>query len=225
MIPWILLDSARVPGRGGELGLYQCGDELTIRIIGEVGLMNSHQHDSEDALAELTCRRLQDTIDPRILIGGLGMGFTLSSALRNIGELARVEVAELVSAVVKWNRGVIGEHSGHPLKDPRVCVREVDVADIIRAERRAFDAIILDVDNGPDGLTRKSNDWLYSLDGLVESYEALRPGGLLSVWSAGPEEKFTSRLLKVGFSVEQMHVRVRNAKGTTDVIWFARREE
>ena len=126
-----------------------------------------------------------------MLIGGLGVGFTLAAALRRLGPDAEVVVAELVPGLVEWNRGPLGEHAGHPLRDTRVTICEVDVAVILRAEVRAFDAIMLDVDNGPEGLTHKKNDWLYSKAGLNVSYQALRPKGLLAVWSAAADRAFT----------------------------------
>jgi spermidine synthase len=224
MTPWILLDSAQVPGDGGELRLYRRNDEFSIKVAGRGELMNSRTHGSEDALAEHTCARLKDCSKPRLLIGGLGMGFTLAAALRHIGDQAQVVVAELVPAVVEWNRGPLGEHSGHPLQDPRVTVREGDVARILMTERQAYDAILLDVDNGPEGLTRSENDWLYSLDGLEAAYEALRPRGVLAVWSAGPDQDFMQRLRKVGFGVDEVRVRAHGSKGARHIIWFARRE-
>jgi spermidine synthase len=223
MTPWTLLDNAQVPGNGGELQLYQRGDEFSIKITGRGELMNSRVHSSEDALAEHTCARLADCVKPRLLIGGLGMGFTLAAALQHVGNQAQVEVAELVPAVVAWNRGPLGEHTGHPLRDPRVTVREVDVARILTTEQHAYDAILLDVDNGPEGLTRKENDWLYSLNGLNEAYAALRPRGVLAVWSAGPDKDFLQRLRKVGFEVDEVRVRTRGSKGARHIIWFARR--
>lgn len=224
MTPWTLLDSARVPGNGGELSLYQRGDEFSIKIAGRGELMNSRVHGSEDALAEHTCARLVDCIQPQLLIGGLGMGFTLAATLRHIGKQAQVVVAELVPAVVTWNRGPLGEHAGHPLLDPRVTVRVMDVARILRTGQQAFDAILLDVDNGPEGLTRKENDWLYSINGLSEAYAALRPRGILAVWSAGPDKEFLQRLRKTGFEVDEMQVRARGTKGARHIIWFARRD-
>jgi len=223
MRPWVLLESAQVPGKGGELCLYQRGDEFSIKVVGRGELMNSRVHGSEDALAEHTCARLADCIKPRLLIGGLGMGFTLAAALHHLGEQAKVDVAELVPAVVKWNRGPLGEHAGNPLQDPRVSVREVDVGSVLVAGQQAYDAILLDVDNGPEGLTRKENDWLYSMNGLNEAYAALRPQGVLAVWSAGPAEDFLQRLKKVGFEVDEVRVRAHRSKGARHVIWFARR--
>jgi len=223
MTPWILLDSTQVPGNGGELRLYQRGEEFSITVVGQGELMNSRVHGSEDALAEQTCARLVDGVKPRLLIGGLGMGFTLAAALRQLGDQAQVTVAELVPAVVTWNKGPLGEHAGHPLQDPRVTVREGDVARILMAERQVYDAILLDVDNGPEGLTRKENDWLYSVNGLNEAYAALRPGGVLAVWSAGPDKTFLQRLRKVGFEVDEVRVHAHGSKGARHVIWFARR--
>jgi len=222
MTPWTLLDSTRVPGDGGELCLYQRGAEFSIKVAGRGELMNSRSHGSEDALARLTCDRLLNRVNPRLLIGGLGMGFTLAAALTQLGDQAQVVVAELVPAVVAWNRGVLGEATGRPLQDPRVSVREKDVARVMLAGAQAFDAIILDVDNGPEGLTRRENDWLYGEDGLNVARTALRPGGVLAVWSAGPDRAFLQRLRKVGFRVEEVRVRARGSKGARHVIWFAR---
>ena len=224
MTPWILLDKAPVPGNGGELCLYQRGDEYSIKLTGGGELMNSRVHGSEDALAEQTCARLMDSVEPRLLIGGLGMGFTLAAALRHAGKQAQLTVAELVPAVVSWNRGPLGACAGHPLQDPRVTIREMDVARILMDGQQAFDAILLDVDNGPEGLTRKENDWLYSINGLNEAYMALRPRGVLAVWSAGPDKDFMQRLRKVGFEVDEVRVRTRGSKGARHCIWFARRD-
>ena len=223
MTPWILLDNVQVPGNGGELSLYQRGDEFSIRIKGHGELMNSRIHGSEDALAELTCARLVDGDKPRLLIGGLGMGFTLAAALRHVSKQAQLVVAELVPAVVEWNRGPLGEQAGHPLRDPRVTIEKADVADILMNEQQAYDAILLDVDNGPEGLTRKENDRLYSINGLNKAYAALRPQGVLAVWSAGPDKSFLQRLRKVGFEVDEVRVRARGSKGARHIIWFARR--
>ncbi len=221
MTPWILLDSASVPGNGGELRLYRRSDEFSIKLSGRGELMNSRVHGSEDALAEQTCARVEMGVAPRLLIGGLGMGFTLAAALRHIGEQGRVVVAELVPSVVAWNRGALGESAGHPLRDPRVTVYEGDVARVLRAGQPVYDAILLDVDNGPEGLTRKGNDWLYGMDGLNAAIASLRPRGVLAVWSAGPDQDFLQRLRKVGFGVDEVHVRACGSKGARHVIWFA----
>ncbi len=222
MIPWTLLDTAAVPG-GGELRLLQRGGELSIR-LGREELMNSRMHGSEEALATLACAQIAGRARPRILIGGLGMGFILRAALDALGADARIVVAELVPAVVEWNRGPLAELSGHALKDARVDVREADVAGVMRCERSAYDAILLDVDNGPEAMTRKANDRLYDLAGLAAAQEALRPGGVLAVWSAGPNPRFTQRLRTVGFAVDEVRVRARGKSGgPRHTVWIAAR--
>jgi spermidine synthase len=223
MIPWIFLDSAPVPGGKGELRLYQRGREHSIMVDGQE-LMNSRVHSSEDALAELVCARLTGMTAPRMLIGGLGMGYTLGAALSKLGPQAEVLVAELVPAVVEWNRGYLAEFAGYPLQDPRVSVHEVDVALQINAALRDYDAILLDVDNGPAGLSRKSNDRLYNSAGLRAAFNALRPAGVLAVWSAGPDPGFTKRLRQTGFAVDEVRVRARGARGgARHMIWLATR--
>jgi spermidine synthase len=223
MRPWRLLESAPIPANGGELRLYRRDDEYAIKIAGGGELMNSRVHGSEDALAEHACARLKHAAAPRVLVGGLGMGFTLAAALRVLGERAQVIVSELVPAVVAWNRGPLGEVAAHPLRDPRVTVREEDVARVLATGQSLFDAILLDVDNGPEGLTHKRNDWLYSLDGLYSAYAALRPGGVLAVWSAGPDRDFQQRLRKTGFKTEELRVRAHGSKGARHIIWLAER--
>ncbi len=221
MIPWKLIDTAHIPGTGGKLQLHQRQSEFSISIVGGGVLMNTHTHGSEDALAELACSRIKGRSRPRVLIGGLGMGFTLAAALRCLGPDAEVVVAELVPAVVAWNRGCLGEYAGHPLRDERTLVREGDVAKVIKEGRRAYDAILLDVDNGPEGMTREKNNWLYTMDGLTASFVALRPTGILAVWSAGPAHDFTERLQKVGFQVQESKVRAHRSKGEIHHIWLA----
>jgi spermidine synthase len=230
MIPWTLIDSAQVPGDGtaqvpdgNEIRLYRRDSEYSIR-VGSYELMNNRVHGSEDALASIVCERLSDREHARVLIGGLGMGFTLAGVLKDVGAASEVVVAELVPAVVTWNRGPLGAFAGHPLEDRRVDVREVDVGQVIRAEESAYDAILLDVDNGPAGLTSKTNDWLYGTSGLRAAFAALRPGGILAIWSAGPDAAFTKRLQQNGFAVEQVRVRGRGkAGGSRFLIWIARR--
>jgi spermidine synthase len=220
---WQLLDTAQIPGNGGELQLFRREAEFSISIVGGGVLMSSWAHGSEDALAELACARIAGRARPRVLIGGLGMGFTLAAALRRLGAEAAVEVAELVPAVVAWNRGALGEFAGHPQRDGRARVREGDVARFLKTARQAYDAILLDVDNGPEGLTRKKNDWLYTTDGLTAAYTALRPEGVLAVWSAGPDRDFTARLQKVGFEVQEAHVREHDKESAIHTIWLAGR--
>jgi spermidine synthase len=223
MIPWQLLDSAQVPGENGALHLYQRGGEFSIRVDSSE-LMNSRVHGSEDAMAELACSRIASLPSPRVLIGGLGMGYTLAATLNRLGTESRVVVAELVPAVVAWNRGPLAVLAGHPLDDDRVTVREVDVAQILLAEHRAYDAILLDVDNGPRGLTRKSNDWLYTRNGLDAAFTALRPAGVFAVWSASPNRAFARLLSKTGFEVDEECVGARGVRGGGyHTIWISGR--
>lgn len=222
MIPWNLLDTAKIPG-GGELRLMRRGSEFSIK-LGQNELMNSRLSGSEEALATLTCERLKGCKQPHLLIGGLGMGFTLRAALAILDPDARVVVAELVPKVVAWARGPMAEVFGGSLSDPRVSIREKDVGLLIRAERAAYDAILLDVDNGPEGLSREANDALYNKSGLAMAHAALRPGGVLAVWSSGPDPRFTQRLIKTGFDVDEIKTRA-NGKGggARHVIWIATR--
>lgn len=223
MIPWEFLDSAPVPGSNNELRLYKRGQEFSIR-LDRHELMNSRMHGSEDALAELTCAKIADRPRPCILIGGLGMGYTTAAALRRLKTDGQLVVAELVPAVVKWNRGPLADLAGRPLENEQVTVREVDIAQILKTERGAYDAIMLDVDNGPEGLTRKGNDWLYSQAGLAAAFSTLRPAGVLAVWSASPHRAFAQRLREGGFEVEEVPVRARDSrKGARHMIWLARR--
>ncbi len=221
---WKLLDTASIPGQGTELQLFQRKDEFSISILGGGVLMSTWAHQSEDALAEIPCRKIVNRSQPRVLIGGLGMGFTLAAALKNLGDNAEVVVAELVPGLIEWNRGPLGKYAGDPLHDPRATVRQGDVAKILREQNKAYDAILLDVDNGPHAITRKKNNWLYSSDGLTEAYRALRPNGILAIWSAGPDREFMQRLQKIGFKVKQVRVREHQNKGDLHAIWFAERE-
>ncbi|WP_280548099.1 hypothetical protein [Halomonas sp. 11-S5] len=217
------IGTASIPGQGGELRLLQRNDEFSIRIAGKAGeLMNTRLHGSEDALAELACKRLADRSGVRVLVGGLGMGFTLAAALKALGEDAEVVVAELVPGVVDWNRGPLGDAAGRPLDDPRTRISLGDVGELLRHDPDGFDAIMLDVDNGPEGLTRRENDWLYSPRGLAAAQQALRPEGVLAVWSAGQDPAFSERLRRVGMLVEEITVRAhRPGKGAKHRIWLA----
>ena len=219
MIPWTHLDTAPIPGGEGALRLMRRGDEFSI-MLGANELMNSRLSGSEEALATLSCARLQSP-QPRVLIGGLGMGFTLRAALGALGPGAQVVVAELVPAVVAWARGPMAPVYGDSLGDARLRIEEADVGALIRAARRDYDAILLDVDNGPEGLTRDSNGALYSREGLLAARHALRPGGVLAVWSSHPDRHFTTRLRKAGFRVEEESVRARGRRGARHVVWLA----
>jgi spermidine synthase len=221
MVPWQFLDSAPVGGGTRELRLYQRGDEFSIR-LDRCELMNSRRHGSEDALAELALARLAGTSGLRILIGGLGMGYTTAAALQQLGADDQVVVAELVPAVVKWNRGLLAGLAGRPLESGRVTVREVDIAEILRVEHDRYDAILLDVDNGPRGLTRTENNWLYSRAGLQAAWTTLRPAGVLAVWSASPDRAFAQRLGETGFKVDEIRVPSRGGRrGSRHTIWLA----
>jgi spermidine synthase len=225
MTPWTLLDSAAIPSGGGELRLHQRADEFMISIVGGGVLMTTRMHGSEDVLAELACRGLDRSSSANVLIGGLGMGFTLASALSHLNSEAQVTVAELVPKVIEWNQGELGEAAGKPLDDQRVTAFTGDVGKLIRKGAQSYDAIILDVDNGPDGLTRKDNNWLYTHKGLLISFAALRPHGVLAVWSAADDRRFSERLKKVGFVVETVQVGAHNNKGQKHTIWLARRKD
>lgn len=219
-----LLDTAPIPNNGGELRFYQRGDEYTIEVVGIAGeLMTTAHHGSEDALAELSLKRLADPAAAHVLIGGLGMGFTLAAALKHIGPKGRVTVAELVPEVVTWNEGPMGERAGNPMRDPRAVVRTVDVLQLIREGRSTYDCILLDTDNGPEGLTQAANDRLYSHRGLRSAWDALRPKGILAVWSTHPHAPFTRRLGMAGFRVEERAVHAHGTKGTRHHLWFAQR--
>lgn len=220
MIPWQRLDTAHIPG-GGELRLMRRGSEFAIK-LGSNELMNSRLTATEQALATLACDRIKTRKAPKILIGGLGMGFTLRAALIVLGAQAKIEVAELVPAVVAWARGPMADLFGGSLTDPRVTIREGDVVDLIRAARADYDAILLDVDNGPNGIVRKANDCLYDVNGLAAAHRALKPGGVLAVWSSADDAKFTARLRKSGFEVTENAVRAKGPQGRAQhFIWVA----
>ena len=218
---WTLRGEAPIPGTDRSLVLYQGKDDFSIKISGGHELMNTRKHGSEDALGRLPCQRLQNTHRARVLIGGLGMGFTLAAALKAVGPLAEVTVAELITEVVEWNRGPLGQYSGYPLRDPRTRVYVGDVTRLLRRQRACFDVIALDVDNGPEGLTTSSNDWLYSEAGIAVAQDALAPGGILAYWSAGPDQGFHDRLRRCGFLVEETTVHAHGNKGSRHTIWLA----
>jgi spermidine synthase len=222
VIPWSLLDRAQVPG-GSELRLLRRGAEFSIK-LDKNELMNSRLSATEQALATIGCATIKSRARPHVLIGGLGMGFTLRAALAVLGPKARVTVAELVPAVVTWARGPLAKQSGDSLADPRVRIHVGDVGELIRAGKAAYDAILLDVDNGPAGMTRKANDGLYDAKGLRAAFAALRAGGVLAVWSSKPDATFTARLRKTGFAVVENPVRAKGPQGGAQhFIWTATR--
>ncbi|AMY02543.1 hypothetical protein AB0V79_21850 [Mesorhizobium ciceri] len=220
MIPWIQLDSAKTPDGGQELRLKRRGTEFSI-MLGTNELMNSRLSGSEEALAKLSCGRIAGNSQPTILIGGLGMGFTLRAALAELANDAGIVIAELVPAVVAWAHGPMAEIFGGCLDDPRVTIQETDVGQLIRSQPAAWDAILLDVDNGPEGIVHKSNDALYSLQGLAAARSALKSGGVLAVWSQGPDIGFTRRLKQAGFGVEEVSTRANGKRGARHIIWIA----
>jgi spermidine synthase len=221
MLPWHKLDTAIIT-EGGTLQLLQRGTEFSI-MLGGNELMNSRRSGSETALATLTCDRLRACDAPSVLIGGLGMGFTLRAALAALGPKARVAVAELVPAVIAWATGPLASLHGDSLGDPRVTVLEADVGARIAAATDTYDAILLDVDNGPGGLSRAANDALYNSAGLRRGYRALVPGGILAIWSAHPDARFVERLRACDFLVEERAIHAHGKRGGQHTIWLAQR--
>lgn len=220
MKPWICLDTAEMPDDGGELRLMRRDVEFSI-MAGSIELMNSRLSGSEEALATLSWERLAGRGAPRVLIGGLGMGFTLRAALAVLPKDARITVAELVPAVVAWARGPLAEVFAGCLDDPRVTIHQGDVGRCIDAAPAGWDAILLDVDNGPEGLTRRANDALYDLPGLGRARAALTAGGVLAVWSSAPDEGFTRRMRRSGLATEVLRVPARKGgRGARHVIWL-----
>ena len=247
MIPWQLIDRAEIPkrsarqGQGTEISadsqmsLYRRGEEYSIR-VDSWELMNSRRVSSEQEIATAACQRLGlggapssttggSERPPCVLIGGLGMGYTLRAALDHVPQASRVIIAELVPDVVRWNREHLGHLAGEPLADARVEVYLGDVADRIRQSPESHDAIVLDVDNGPQAKPSNSEGWLYSQEGLDAIRSSLRPRGVLSIWSAGPSTGFAKRIEGRGFAVEEIRCRSRGKKGKRHVSWLAERNE
>ncbi|MBL8730277.1 MAG: spermidine synthase [Planctomycetes bacterium] len=224
MKPHELVGSARVPGHDAELRCYRHDGDFTIW-LDRVELMSSRVTGSEQMLAELALECLGARSAPRVLVGGLGMGFTLARVLALADAEAAVEVVELVPEVVTWNRDLLGQCAGHPLRDARTHLVLDDVGDVIRGAEDRYDAILLDVDNGPEGLSRPRNERLYGDRGLLAIHRALRPGGVLAVWSSADNRAFDKRVRRSGFHVTEHHVRARRTKGPRRTIWVARRTE
>lgn len=220
MQPWIELGRAKAPD-GSELVLRRRGEDFVIR-VGGIDLMSSRMHHSEDQLAWLGCAALASAPRARVLVGGLGMGFTTRAALSVLAPDAEVVVAELLPEVVAWNRGPLAEVAGRPLDDRRVQVVERDVVDVIAGSPSSFDAILLDVDNGPEALASTGNARLYSPRGLARIAQALRPAGVLAVWSVAGDERFTAKLARAGFDAKTERVRERPNGGAIHCIWIAR---
>ena len=218
MKPWEILGQARTPD-GATMTLTRSGDEHVIRVDGQ-HLMSSRMHGSEDALAALACDRARRLQQPTVLVGGLGMGFTLRATLDLLPPDARVVVVELLPAVVVWNRTLLGELAGHPLGDPRVAVEVADVGAVMRDNAGRFDAVLLDVDNGPSAFTSSDNEGLYDERGLAAARTALTPGGVMAVWSAKDDRRFQQRMREAGFKVEVKRERGHMNKGPRHVIFL-----
>ena len=219
MIPWERLDSAVVPDGVGEVRLMRRGAEISI-MAGAIELMNSRLSGSEEALAEMALARLKGRAGLNVLIGGLGLGFTLRAALARLDAASRVDVAELIPAVVRWARGPLAEIFAGSLDDPRVRVIEGDVAAVIASAPTRYDLILLDVDNGPEGLVRSANDALYDDRGLAAARAALRPGGVLAVWSSAPNVRFSQALGRSGLKVAEARVPAGRRGRGRHVIWL-----
>lgn len=223
--PWVSIDTSAIPGTKARLTLLQQGDAYSIQ-VGDAELMTNLDRRSEQALATIACERLRDRPAPRVLIGGLGMGFTLRAALAALGPEARIVVAELIPAVVTWARGPLAHLFAGSLDDPRVTIVEEDVNRLIQSGPEQFDAILLDVDNGPSGMTRRENDRLYDAWGLKRAHYALRKGGILGVWSGKPDRRFKARLRLHGYGVDEVRVHAKEGNdGPRHVLWMATRPE
>jgi spermidine synthase len=220
MLPWQVIEQAAAPD-GTILELRVRGKEYLIRADGR-DLMSRADEVSSRALAELGCAHIDRGTFARVLVGGLGMGYTLRAALDQLGEHAIVEVAELVPAVARWNQAVLGALADHPLQDPRTKLHLGDVRARIRAARAGYHAILLDVDNGPDALAHSSNDALYGARGISEAWTALRPGGVFAIWSFSDDPNFTRRLERRGFTVRLQRVSAsRKGRGRYHFVWLA----
>lgn len=221
-IPVELIDTAELPD-GGRLRLWRRGEDYSIR-FGDDELMGNQVRHSEEALATLTCRRLTNPAS-RILIGGLGMGFTLGAALRSLSPTATITVAELVPKIVTWANGPLAHLFHDYLADPRVMLEMADVHDVIVNEKTGFDAILLDVDNGPDGLIHLANERLYCNWGLRAAHAALKPRGVLAIWSAYADDAFVARLESARFDVDEVNLgAVVDGENITHTIWLASRQ-
>jgi len=224
MIPWTLLGTANIPNNGGELRLTQRENEFSIHLKGARGeLMNSRVRCSERALADLGCAHIKTADNAKVVVGGLGMGFTLDAALKATSESTQVIVAELVPEVIEWNKGPLGECAERPLDNKRTVVHLGDVAKLFKSKKPNYDAVLLDVDNGPEGFTHANNDSLYSLKSLNAIRETLNPNGMLAIWSAWHDPKFLQQLKKARFKVSTETVRAHKGKGSRHTIYLAKK--
>ena len=224
MKPIVKIDVARTPD-GSEMSLYRHDRDFSIKINGQE-LMHSRQHESELELARLGCAHLTGRKTPCILIGGLGMGYTLRETLDMVGRGANVVVGELLSAVVKWNREFLGELNGHPLDDKRVDLKQGDIVRLISRSKNKFDAILLDIDNGPRAMTDSGNRHLYGQEGIRACRRALRSGGCLAVWSVEPSKKFERLMMRCGFHVRRYRVSAyKGSKSQSRFVWVASEDQ
>ena len=223
MKPHVTLGTAHTPD-GALMTLVSQGDGLVIRVNGQP-LMTSRLHGSEEAMASAGCAHLARRPTAKVLVGGLGMGYTLRATLDLLPATATVLVAELVPAVVEWNRGPLAHLAGFPLQDSRVEVREQDVLEVLAQERGKLDGVLLDVDNGPGGLTTSENDQLYGKQGIARCWQALATGGVLVTWSAHPDPSYVARLEHAGFAVQMQMVRAGgpSRKGARHQLFVAER--
>ncbi|MFT4728340.1 MAG: spermidine synthase [Granulosicoccus sp.] len=217
-----LIGQAAMPGSDSVLKLYQGKDDCRIVLSGQGELMSTRKHGSEDALGRLPCQQLEQRDGVSILIGGLGMGFTLAAALAATGPNSTVVVAEIVPEVVEWNKGPLGSYSDYPLSDTRTTIYHGDVCDLLRSPEKDYDVIALDVDNGPEAFSSDRNDWLYSPEGIGYARERLNPHGVLAYWSATPDPHFAKKLRTCGLKVSVKYVYAHGNKGTKHTIWLAK---
>ena len=225
MREWTQVGTAVVPGSETILTLHQSSHDFVIRLSGTgTELMSTRRRGSEEALGRMPFAQIPNPRNATVLIGGLGMGFTLAAALQAAGRDACVTVAELVPEVVEWNRGPLGEQSGSPLKDPRTRLHIGDVTSLLRERTSNYDIIALDIDNGPEGLTSAANDWLYSQPGIATTRRALRPGGVIAYWSATSDPRFAKRLRDTGGEIFEERVHAHGKKGTRHTIWMVKTE-
>ncbi|MEO1946812.1 MAG: hypothetical protein ABGW96_04535 [Methylophilaceae bacterium] len=225
MLPTTLLGTANIPNNGGVLELTQRGNEFVIGLKGVSGeLMTSRVHSSEQALAELGCAHIQGVEKTKVLVGGMGMGFTLAAALKAITQSSEVYIAELVPEIIEWNKGPLGECAGRPLDDGRVRIQLGDVAALFKTKQATYDAILLDVDNGPEAFTQNDNGNLYAIESLLAIHQTLLPKGRLAVWSAWHEPSFIKKLKKAHFNnVGFQTVRAHKGKGSKHTIYLAQK--
>jgi spermidine synthase len=219
--PWIRVDESRAPD-GALIELFQRGEEFSLRAAGRV-LMTSRTHGSEVQLAELSIQAMEKRDKPHVLVAGLGFGYTLRAVLDRLPAEAVVTVIELMPSVIAFNHAALGPLAAFPLNDPRVRLLTADIVTYLRTTHDNYDAILLDVDNGPQAFTQASNAWLYRQSGLLRIRKRLSPGGVLAVWSVGQDDAFTGQVEASGFDVECHRVRARaNGKGDRHAVWVAR---